>query len=463
MTHKEAQHESRQICSFVPNNGYYYANFNSCEGTSPKERRLRYPTKVKAVSDRSQLSLKDEKRLRNIEQAINKYVDTCSLHGMPVKRLQLETYLDGVFRPDKIVKEVKRDLISDHKKMIEGMRAGEILQKSGKRYSPNSIDQYERIRQRWEEVVGAAKDNPATRFILSYDMTIVDCKKMLIFLTKADYCKNTIYDTFNLLKIFLKWSHKEGFHDNEMYKTMSDHIKVSREEADSIAPRFEEIKALYEKKFDNPNHERARDFFVLGCFLALRVNDLRRINNYHLVHDPGGDYFDIFTKKGQKKVKIPCHYIAREIYTKYRVDNKIFITEGKKLGRGVGQWVKKYKEGQLPVFSRNCLNRYIPLICENIILGNKLITYTKGGVTREEYCKRLDLLAPHSMRRFFATYMVVEKGYAPDEVIQWTGHKDREQLLRYIKVDPEFLLKKISLDPDFAAPSASSLNPSVAE
>lgn len=455
--------QTTSITTRLNNNGSWYISYY-CENG-----RLRYPCGVKA---KRSLTAAEQKKIEAIDKTIKKYVDLYALHEKKVIKAELEEYLDKKFRPEKIEKKeadaivketntvplIVRDFVEDHKQMIMDMCIGKVLKKDGGVYSDESIAQYERIREKWEKCARETESDAEIRFRLSYQMGIEDCKNLLNWATKTGYSRNHIYDITNLLKIYLKWSHKKGYHTNPLHTIISDHIQIQREETEAIAPTYDEILKLYQHKFDNPNYERARDFFVLGCFLALRVSDLRRINEYDITTTERGDEFQILTKKGQKKVTIPCHWIAKEIWNKYKVDLRPWHQRIKV----PKQFAKHYKTGELPVFPRSNLAYYLPKICKGFINGRKLTTLTLFGVKTETYYHRWEMITPHTMRRFFATYMVVELGrYTPEEIMPITGHKSRGSFLKYIRVDNEATLKKISMDPAFIGPVGSSSDLSV--
>jgi len=456
-------------------NKYYSVSFY-CDDLKPMDNRLRYPTGVRATES---ISKAGQEKIDQIKDDIMEYVSTRRRRKKTVLKLELKTFLDeqrGIFLPlpsesivaseaeSNVALEAIKDLVQDHKDMIAQMRKGNILKKDGGVYSPNACDQYERIRARWQDCEIATK-NAENKFTLSYLITIDDCKALQLWLTQQKYSKNTIYDTLNVLKIYLKWSHKEKYHQNEVFKEMCDRMSFSPEVADAIAPSFDEVYALYTKHFDNTNEERARDFFILGCFLGLRVNDLYRINDYLLLlHSDGYYYFDIFTQKGQKTVSIPAHYIAREIYNKYR-GNKSLCGDNQfgpfELSRIPKQWRKLYKPGLLPVFHKSNLAQYLPKICKETIKGSALITMTKGGIKEAHHYERCDLMTPHTMRRFFATYMYCDMHLSAAEVMEFTGHKTEESFFRYIKIDRQRTVKKVANMIAFTGPVELSSNLSV--
>lgn len=405
-----------KTCSLIKANNYFYVSF-SCDDV-----RLRYPTGVK---DTTPLPDTGKKQLEKIAGLVNKYADKYAFLGQPILEPELRAFIDKELGVKK-KKLPANNLIEDHKQWIEGMRAGRILKKkSKKRYSPKSIDQFERMRARWEECAA----DPQCRFVLSYNMTIEHVNELVVWAVKNEYAQNSIYNIVNNLKIFLTWGYKEGKHSNKVFE--DSNFNVPQEEADAIAPTYEEIAALYNYPFTKSAQIKHRDFFVYGCFLALRVEDLRRINDYHLA----GDVFEVLTSKTDKKVTIPCHWIAREIHAKYN--------------------------GKIPIVHRQNLASMLPKICEKAgITGKKLIAYTVGGVKVDRYYERCQLFQPHSMRRFYATWMYYVLKYPPKAIMPITGHTSEAQFLKYVKIEDELNAKEIANSPAFQKPTGSSSNPS---
>jgi integrase len=397
----------KKECSIISANKYLYISYHCSDG------RLRYPSGIKGNPTGDPLPSK----VQNIKNLVNSYITKHELIGEKVKKQALQDYLDGKLAPGK-KKRSGRDLIKDHQAMIAQMRSGKLLKKRTKsRYSDFSIAQYERMRERWEDCA----NDPASGFVLSYDMDIDMFRKLPVWMVKKKYSANTMYNIVNNLRIFLKYTYDEGYHTNKVYQHRD--FSVPQEDSDAIAPTYEEIIRLYNYSCSTPTHEKARDFFVYGCFLALRVRDLARINDYHLI----GNVYEVVTGKTGKKVTIPCHWIAREIYDKYK--------------------------GIIPVYPRQTLARILPIVCEGAgITELKLIAWTEGGERKQEYFKRCDLITPHSMRRFFATWMYRDLRRQPREIMPITGHESEESFFKYIKIEMEINAQDIANDIAFKKP-----------
>lgn len=397
-------------CTTIVANKYLFISYHCSDG------RLRYPTSIKAQDD----SPNSAAKLQNIKKLANDYISKFILMGDSIIKADFERYLNMKLRPGKAQKG-ERDLIKDHAEMIREMREGKLLKRKSKaKYSLQTIAQYERMCARWQECTA----DPDSNFKLNYSMTIDSVKNLISWLVQKEYAQNSVYDIINNLQIFLRYAKRKGYHQNDVQDNRE--FTVAQETSDAIAPTYDEILTIYNHKFDMPGMERARDFFVYGCFLALRVRDLQKINDYKLC----GDVFEVFTQKGGKRVVIPCHWIAKEIYNKY--------------------------DGIIPVSCRQHLARYLPKICKAAgISGTKLIVYTEGGVKKEIQYNRQDLFTPHTMRRFFATWMYKDLRRQPREIMPITGHESEESFFRYIKIELEMNAEEILNDPAFRKPAGS--------
>ncbi|MFB6454371.1 tyrosine-type recombinase/integrase [Chitinophaga sp. Hz27] len=384
-------------------NGYIVISFHC------KDKRLRFPTGQKN-GDNSTNALR---KIESVKKAVDDYIFQCNNRSIDIIHDELKVYLDNRFRPNKKAPKAERDFIEDHKTMIEKMRNGEILTKKRTKYSAASIKQFRNMRAVWKKCA----DSSESGFVLTYDMTIAHVDKLIIWMIGQNYMLNSIHCAITLLQIFLSYSFKEGYHNNQVYK--HDVFKVPTEESDNIAPSFAEILKIYNYPL-NGTEEKIRDFFVYGCFLALRVGDLSRINDYI----PNGSFMEVYTSKGSKKVTIPLHWIAKEIYEKYN--------------------------GNIPVVTPYYLSTYIPIIARRAeVTGTKLITYTEGGIKKEELCERYKLFSPHSMRRFFATWMYKDLRRQPREIMLITGHSSESSFYKYIKIEAEENALEILKDPAF--------------
>src|SRR5881628_2174521 len=117
--------------SVITKNNRYFSISYYC--SDKEDARLRYPTGVK-ISDK--ISAADQKRMDEIKKAADNYIEKyLNVLMEPVLKAEITLYLDKKFNPDKLIRKTTNTFIADHKKMIDGMRAGEILKRDGGLYS----------------------------------------------------------------------------------------------------------------------------------------------------------------------------------------------------------------------------------------------------------------------------------------------------------------------------------------
>lgn len=371
---------------FIKANDYLYASYYCQDG------RLRYPTGIKADSQNKG----DKLKLDRIERLVTQYVANAQIQEQDILRHELTAYLDEQL--EKSMK-TKSDFKDDWDQMIKDMRSGALLKKDGNRFSEASAKNYGSVLTKLKNY------EDATGFKFTYRFNIEDYRKFLQWLIKCNYSRNSIAEVVARLGAFLQKMYDAKKHKNKVYE--NPEFQYSWEESDTVALTLNELTTLYNMQLTGAK-ERARDVFVFGCWVALRAEDLNRINEYKRV----GDKFEVLTSKTGEKVVIPVHWMADAIYTKYN--------------------------GILPVYSTpEGLNYHLSDICKTAgITEQRLIAITKGGQRQAQYFAKNELVSIHTARRTFATLMYKE-GFAVKAIMKITGHRTERAFFLYIKISKE--------------------------
>jgi integrase len=408
-----------KVITLLKSNGYWNASYY-CD-----DDRLRYPTGVKIDS----ISESDKLKLKRIDDLVLQYVTKHKdILEAPVLVKELYAYLDQKIKPTKKRKKSPKTFYKDCQKYLEDMRVGKILKKRSKdRYSTATVDQFEYMLGILEEM---EKDSGVP---ISYTFNIDNFRAFLVWLIGKDYSRNYIYNIINVLKWFLTRTFEAGYHNNDFIKNKE--FNYAPEESDSVALNLKEIEDVYYLKLTG-KMEAKRDFFIWGCFVALRIKDLSRAKEY-IMYD---DRFEFLSSKTGKKVKVPLHWIAKEIYEKY--------------------------QGKIPTFKRKALATALPKICRKAKITKKvLVVMTIGGVKVEQVLEKCDLVQPHTMRRTYCTIMYKEMNppLKPKQIMLVSGHSTEAQFLKYVKVDEDETVEEMLSHPGFKKPERllSSSNPSV--
>lgn len=354
---------------------------------------------------------KDKQVMENIKNKVNEYVQVQEVLKRPIKKNDLQVIVDNTIgRKSKL----PQTLVEDWRKMMDDMRKGDILiKKTKKRYKSGTIDRYS---DNLDRLIRFSEDEGIPLRYDKIDKKWVD--RLFSWAIKQNFSQNTIALLAAQFRSFLNMMHSDGRFSDLIHE--EEYLKYSQEEVDDIALYEDEIIKIYNTEGLTKAQVRARDIFCFGCCVGLRVDDLNRINQYHLVND----VFEFFTEKGSKRVLIPIHWLAKEIYDKYK--------------------------GKLPTYlSRAALGPHLPKICRKAgITEQVLIVSTVGGITKGEYYEKCDLVKPHTMRRSFATNAILAR--IPDNlVMEITGHGDWDTFKRYIKITEDRKIKALKDHPWF--------------
>ncbi|ACU61289.1 integrase family protein [Chitinophaga pinensis DSM 2588] len=348
-----------------------------------------------------------------IESVVAKYVAQCKILEKPILRSELSEHLD--YALNKKVRSTY-DLWADWDQFVSDIRSGVILKKDGTRYREASAKHYENsktILKRYEVTTGK---------VISYSLNMNGVKHFIGWMVTLGQSKNSIACVIKDLKAFFVRTH--GIKHNNKIALDKD-FSYSGEESDTIALSDSEILSLYSLELTG-SLEKARDVFVFGCWVALRVGDLSRINDYHR----RGNLIEVLTTKTSEKVIIPLHWMARKI-------------------------LDKYGDGNLPVYTTaEGLSYHLNDLCKMAGINSKhLITITKGGNRIAEYYEKWQLVSPHTARRSFATNMY-KAGFPVKSIMKITGHRTEAAFFRYIRIDKEQNAEELAASPYFNGPAA---------
>ena len=230
--------------------------------------------------------------------------------------------------------------------------------------------------------------------------------------TEAYLKINTAGKHITNLKTFMNVALERKLTINEDFKR----FKVLREDVDKIYLSENEIEILEDYDLStNKRLECARDMFVIGCYTALRISDLQRVSDHHIIINNDGWLIQIEMQKTGKKVTIPVSERLRKILERYK------DATGKYMPRGI---------------SPQKTNEYIKEIAGNIDIFKTevIINSTQEGKRIAKNVPKFELISNHTGRRSFATNAAL-KGISYQAIMPITGHKTEKSFLRYIKID----------------------------
>lgn len=313
-------------------------------------------------------------------------------------------------RPKKAPKEEVRNMIDDFRTITDGMAAGTILTpgKQKKKYEPKSITYFKRVINTLEEFFKDESLAPHYE-----NITLDTYNRHIAWSHKKNFANSYIGNTIKGWKRLAAIANDEKqWHSNRVFDS-DDFVKIT-EETDDIALTEKEIERIYRVEVEESHYDLARDWFVLDCFMGLRVSDLLAISE----RDFEGDYFEFVNKKTGAQVALPVHPFVREV-------------------------IKKYG-GIPPKISDVKLNKYIKEVAKKAKLNSTFIyTITKGGRLQTIRCKKWEMVSSHTCRRSFIT-ILLKLGLAHAKVMRLAGIKRYQTLMRYFKQTPKEVAEDVS-------------------
>lgn len=285
------------------------------------------------------------------------------------------------------------------RQIIADMEARTLLTPRGKTYASETIRGYNRTVDKLEE----------------YDPKLtwqtVDMKFYRAFVKwcndkdwSLNYIGQLIKNLIRLMEIGKSKSYQ--FHNSTGY--MDEEFKVIQEKTDDIALYQHELDAIAAQHIPNRLWDIARDWFVIGCYLGLRVSDIKMLN---------------------KEVNFTADSI---MIANEKTDTKVVVPINKQIRAIMKKW-----NGLPPRMHEVEINRHIKKVCEIVKIDTPVLYFlTKGGERRDFYLKKYEMVSCHTMRRFFITELI-RLGIADNKIMQLAGIKRHETLLRYKKITPE--------------------------
>lgn len=353
------------------------------------------------------------KPAREINQVIDAIVDMlpglkseCRRNGRVISCADVHAAIDVILqdkRPDKGKKELPKDMFADIREIIKGMKDGSILTpgKHKKRYAAETIKSYEsRALPKLEEFYKDKKEAPqwAGVDLELYELFVSWCHE-------KNLSNNSIGVFIKCWKRAGKIALKKGWHANTVFA--DEEFMILKEETPDIYLDESKIDKIYNLIIPVEHYDIARDWFVLDCFLGLRISDLRRIGQ----KDFAGKHFQFVNQKTGAHVAIPIHPYVKAI-------------------------IKKWK-GLPPAITEQRFREYIKEVAQLAKLNDKFIyKITKGGSLQVFEYEEWEMVSPHTCRRSFITNLL-KLGEPHAKVMSLAGIKRYETLMRYFKQTPE--------------------------
>lgn len=220
------------------------------------------------------------------------------------------------------------------------------------------------------------------------------------YLIGKELSTNTISGHWKFIKVIMKHARLLKYHNSTDYQS----FKRSQEDSDTVFLTLDELDKIYKLKLTG-YLEKARDYFIIGCYTGLRYSDWDRVSLAKIKNDVLALRS---TKTGEPSI--------------IRIHPKVLKT------------LKKYPDGVLPPKpSSQNLNVYLKKVVQRAGIDEPTEKrITKGGIKTIETVPKYNRVATHTARRSFATNMVLT-GASPYLIMVVTGHKSIISFEKYVR------------------------------
>ncbi len=223
---------------------------------------------------------------------------------------------------------------------------------------------------------------------------------------KLRYSSITMSNTIKVLKNLLHQAYLNDVSKNQYYnKVQTNTLDLSTEK---IYLAEDEVKRVLQVEPQSQKEREVRDMFVIACYTALRISDLKQLNNAVI----GDEIIQLYQVKTQQKVTIP---ILKEIK----------------------ELVVHYKKHGFPKLQNTQANRIIKQLAERAGITQEIpIHENRGGHLEVKIMPKFQLISFHTARRSCITNLFM-RNYSPNYIMTLSGHRSLQSFQRYIRASQQ--------------------------
>jgi integrase len=351
--------------------------------------------------------------LNDLENKVAAFIDNCVVNGLPLSKISLKKFLDEFFAP---VNEKEKSFFGFIDKLIESYEV-KINPSTGRPITKGTIKSLKGTKAVLELFETA-------KYHLSFEVITLDFYyDFIAWCNTKKYATNNTGKHLKNLKMFMGEAVEQELTNNLAFR--SKRFVVLKEEVDNIYLTVTELKTMYSLDLsDKPQHERARDLFLIGAFTGLRVSDFNDLKPENIIKRIDGYRLKVDTKKTGQKVVIPLHPIVVEILEK----------NGGKPPKNMPDQTINYKIKDVGGLAE----------LDEI----ESTTKSKGGLKVNKHVPKFTLIKTHTARRSFCTNAYLA-GVPVIDIMAISTHTTESSFMRYIKVTKEQQADRMAQHPFF--------------
>ncbi len=326
------------------------------------------------------------------------------VNGEEVSTKEFKSKLDQKFKPKRMDNNSPSTFIDYLELWISQRESGKKLNKNGKSFKRATIRKAKTLRSSLYRFIKHLKKRDL-KFEEINDVFYERYKKF-----NFDVEKKSISTFSNLvkdIKTVINEAIEDGFIQERRY-SLRKFISPTYE-SDSVALTLDQLELIHQVHLEDESLDKARDFFLIGCYTALRYSDLMNLTDAKV----SNGYIRVKQIKTDGFVTIPISKRVEPIFEKY--PNKF-----PKIDFGLHAYNTKVRK----VAKLAGLDKFVQIRRSN------------GGHVIVEEKRLFELISSHTARRTYATNMF-KLGLPTSLIMAVTGHKTESSFLLYIKATNE--------------------------
>ena len=227
--------------------------------------------------------------------------------------------------------------------------------------------------------------------------------------TNKQYTQNTVINTLKVIKNLLHRAYDNEMTDNNYYQRVQ--TTLSADVSDQVYLQEKEIKKIMELKKLSSHELHVRDMFVISCYTALRISDIKQLDKA-VIHN---GIISLYQAKTKEKVEIP---IFKEI----------------------SSLVSKYQSEGFPFLDPCKANKTIKNLAFRCGI-NEIVNYkeNRGGESYILTQPKWKMISFHTARRSCITNLY-KRGYPINYIMTLSGHRSVNAFQRYMRASSKELM-----------------------
>lgn len=226
---------------------------------------------------------------------------------------------------------------------------------------------------------------------------------------RKQYTQNTVINTVKVIKNLLHRAYDNEMTDNNYFHKVQ--TILSSDVSEQVYLQEKEIKKLANLKLTVPYERNIRDMFVISCYTALRISDIKKLNEANIRNG----VISLYQTKTKEQVEIP---ILKEI----------------------APLIAYYQSHGFPTIDICKANETIKELARRCNIDESISHKEhRGGTTHIKTCPKWSMISFHTARRSCITNLY-KRGYPVNYIMTLSGHRSIQAFQRYMRASSKELM-----------------------